>query len=189
MRGAPPPVAVSKNESEIYPTVSSTTTATPTCSPSTCRWRPYSNSNDFETNAILILVILFCALICALALNAAIRCFLRSSNNNGRQQRQQRSRSQVEERKPGLQAAAAQVVVAPALAYSAGMKLAGEVAECAICLSEFVEGDPIQVLGRCKHGFHEQCIQQWLASHSSCPTCRCTCLGRHSDDNDHFTQP
>ncbi|KAE8722190.1 RING-H2 finger protein ATL79 [Hibiscus syriacus] len=61
---------------------------------------------------------------------------------------------------------------------TAGMKLAGAEGEpeCAICLSEFVEGDGIQVLAKCKHGFHVQCIQQWLASNSSCPTCRCSCL-------------
>ncbi|KAK3224856.1 hypothetical protein Dsin_004718 [Dipteronia sinensis] len=163
----PPPVVVSNNESML------SSTTTPTCSPETCRWRPYSNSNDFETNAILILVILFCALVCALALNAAIRCFL-----GGQQQRSpdRLHQQQLEDRKPSLQAVAAQLVVAPTLLYSAGMKLPGAVAECAICLSEFIEGDAIQVLGRCKHGFHVQCIQQWLSSHHSCPTCRCTCL-------------
>ncbi|KAI9174046.1 hypothetical protein LWI28_010962 [Acer negundo] len=164
------PVVVSNNETML------SSTATPTCSPETCRWRPYSNSNDFETNAILILVILFCALICALALNAAIRCFL-----GGHQQRSpdRLPQQQLEDRKPSLQAAAAQLVIAPTLLYSAGMKLPGAVAECAICLSEFIEGDTIQVLGRCKHGFHVQCIQQWLSSHHSCPTCRCTCLADH----------
>ncbi|KAL5833245.1 hypothetical protein ACOSQ3_016919 [Xanthoceras sorbifolium] len=160
-----PPVVIFKNRSVLYPTMSST-------------WRPYSNSNDFETNTTFILIILFCALICALAINAAIRCFLRS---NGSQQRSpdrlpQNNQQQLQNRKPMFQAVAAQLVVAPTMLYSAGIKLAGAVAECAICLSEFVKGDPIQILERCKHGFHVQCIQQWLFSHHSCPTCRCTCL-------------
>lgn len=170
MRPTPPST---KNQTDIYPTVASSTTTTPTCSPNTCKWRPYSNSNDFETNAILILVILFCALICALALNAAIRCFLRGEENI----RGRRRRRSAEERKPGVEESGVEVVVAPTVSYSSEMKLVGAVAECAICLSEFVEGDAVQVLGRCKHGFHEQCIQLWLSSsHHSCPTCRCSCL-------------
>ncbi|KAJ0049463.1 hypothetical protein Pint_14952 [Pistacia integerrima] len=170
----PPPSSVAaKNESPEYPVLSST--STPTCNPHTCRWKPYSNSNnDFEANTILVLIILFCALTCALALNAAIRCFLRGSS----QQRSPESsdRLSAHQRKPTIEVAETSLVAAPTLVYSAGMKLAGEEAECVICLSEFVEGDVIQVLERCKHGFHVQCIQQWLSSHHSCPTCRCTCL-------------
>lgn len=62
-----------------------------------------------------------------------------------------------------------------AVVFAAGMKLAGAEAECAICLSEFVEGEGIRVLEKCKHGFHVQCIRKWLDSRSSCPTCRSIC--------------
>jgi len=44
--------------------------------------------------------------------------------------------------------------------------------ECAICLAEFVEGEDVKVLPRCNHGFHMECVDKWLRSHSSCPTCR-----------------
>lgn len=169
MRPQQPPVKAENG----YPELSST--STPTCNPQTCRWRPYSNSNnDFEANTILVLIILFCALACALALNAAIRCFLRCSS----QQRPPESSSDplsAQQRKPTTEATDTSLVVSPTLVYLAGMKLAGATAECVICLAEFVEGDLIQVLERCKHGFHVQCIQQWLSSHHSCPTCRCTC--------------
>lgn len=44
--------------------------------------------------------------------------------------------------------------------------------ECAICLAEFQEGDEIRVMPQCGHGFHSACIDAWLVSHSSCPSCR-----------------
>ncbi|KAJ1422782.1 Zinc finger, RING-type [Sesbania bispinosa] len=41
-----------------------------------------------------------------------------------------------------------------------------------ICLTEFFTGDKIRVLPWCDHGFHVSCIDAWLKSHSSCPSCR-----------------
>ncbi|KAF7073698.1 hypothetical protein CFC21_078646, partial [Triticum aestivum] len=43
---------------------------------------------------------------------------------------------------------------------------------CAICLSEFVDGEKVRVLPLCRHGFHVRCVDAWLVSHGSCPTCR-----------------
>ncbi|KAH8521262.1 hypothetical protein H0E87_002353 [Populus deltoides] len=43
---------------------------------------------------------------------------------------------------------------------------------CAICLADFTDGDKIRVLPKCNHRFHADCIDKWLLSHSSCPTCR-----------------
>lgn len=62
------------------------------------------------------------------------------------------------------------------------MELAGAEAECAICLSEFEEGEKIRVLENCKHGFHVQCIEKWLVSRTSCPFCRRSCLADPSKD-------
>ncbi|KAK4430380.1 RING-H2 finger protein ATL80 [Sesamum alatum] len=45
-------------------------------------------------------------------------------------------------------------------------------AECAICLAEYADGDEVRVLPQCGHGFHRQCVDTWLGSHSSCPSCR-----------------
>ncbi|BAT86292.1 hypothetical protein LR48_Vigan03g283200 [Vigna angularis] len=44
--------------------------------------------------------------------------------------------------------------------------------ECAVCLSEFADGDKVRTLPNCKHGFHTHCIDAWFASHSTCPLCR-----------------
>lgn len=151
----------------------------PSCDPHihSCRWWPYSDSNDFGANTAVILIALLCALICALALNTAIRWFLRSGNHSQRNLPQtQPQLQQQQQQKRNIKGGTAPLVVAPTLTYSAGMKLGGAEADCAICLSEFEEGEGIRVLGRCNHGFHVHCIEQWLSSHSSCPTCRSSCL-------------
>ncbi|KAJ7539311.1 hypothetical protein O6H91_11G086700 [Diphasiastrum complanatum] len=44
--------------------------------------------------------------------------------------------------------------------------------ECTICLSEFEEGEMISMLPNCCHAFHLPCIDMWLVSNVSCPTCR-----------------
>ncbi|KAL9345764.1 hypothetical protein Peur_060617 [Populus x canadensis] len=146
----------------------------PSCDPQvhSCKWWPYSNSNDAGANTATILMILLCALICALAFNTAIRWFLRSDNDSS----SDHLRELEEQRKPSKESDMASLVLATTQVYYAGMKLAGAEADCAICLSEFVEGEGIRVLGRCNHGFHVHCVEKWLASHSSCPTCRCSCL-------------
>ncbi|CAN6457596.1 unnamed protein product [Victoria cruziana] len=43
---------------------------------------------------------------------------------------------------------------------------------CAICLQDFSEGDTIRRLPKCRHHFHMACIDRWLATEASCPTCR-----------------
>lgn len=179
MRPLPsPPTAVAKNQSLLCPTAAAATTLA--CGPDhdTCKWKPYSNSSDdFEANAVLILIVIFCALICALALNTAIRCFLRDNNNYDQQRRPASPSPQTQHHQQRNNKPSAEVAAAPTLVvYSAGMKLTGAEVECVICLSEFVEDDVIQVLEKCKHGFHLQCIQKWLYSHYSCPICRCNCL-------------
>ncbi|KAG5044544.1 hypothetical protein AAZX31_03G241900 [Glycine max] len=44
--------------------------------------------------------------------------------------------------------------------------------ECAVCLSEVVEGEKARLLPKCNHGFHVACIDMWFQSHSTCPLCR-----------------
>ncbi|KAL8467526.1 hypothetical protein ACS0TY_030956 [Phlomoides rotata] len=114
---------------------------------------PYSNSKEFKVNTALVFVFLFGTLICGLGCNPAIRYLWR---------RMQTAESRKAEQEREI----------PAVIYSEEVKLAGAEADCAICLSEFAIGERIRALEKCSHGFHVQCIERWLVSHSSCPTCR-----------------
>ncbi|KAL8036940.1 hypothetical protein ABFX02_11G008600 [Erythranthe guttata] len=91
----------------------------------------------------LVLVILVCTLICAVAFNAVIRYMCA-------RRRQPRTPAN---RKADLGCATAeQEPEIPFFICSEGMELA----ECPICLSEFAIGERIRVLEKCSHGFHLQ---------------------------------
>ncbi|MQM14111.1 hypothetical protein Taro_047042 [Colocasia esculenta] len=115
-----------------------------------------------NSDILVTLAALLCALICVVGLALVARCaWLRRSSegsppappNKGLKKKTIRALPRVSFR-PG--------------AADAG----GRLAECPICLAEFVEGDEIRVLPRCGHGFHAACVDLWLGSHSSCPSCR-----------------
>jgi E3 ubiquitin-protein ligase ATL6/9/15/31/42/55 len=60
----------------------------------------------------------------------------------------------------------------------------GGALECAVCLSEFEDGERLRLLlPRCSHAFHPDCIGAWLAGHVTCPVCRCNLepASRHKD--------
>jgi hypothetical protein len=43
---------------------------------------------------------------------------------------------------------------------------------CAICQDMIEEGQTMRILNYCTHSFHQECIDTWLRSHVTCPTCR-----------------
>ena len=43
---------------------------------------------------------------------------------------------------------------------------------CAVCLGNYESGEMIRQLPDCHHHFHQDCIDQWLATHTTCPMCR-----------------
>jgi hypothetical protein len=53
--------------------------------------------------------------------------------------------------------------------------------ECAVCLSDFEEEDDLRLLPGCKHVFHQDCIDVWFQSHSTCPLCRASLVPKTSD--------
>ncbi|OVA16296.1 zinc finger protein [Macleaya cordata] len=123
--------------------------------------------SSFDANVVMVLSVLLCALICALGLNSIIRCALRCSNrvtyNSG-------DNTAIRLANTGVKKKALKTF--PIVTYLTGLKLPGLDTECVICLSEFAPGERIRVLPKCNHGFHIRCIDKWLISHSSCPTCR-----------------
>ncbi|KAE8712734.1 RING/U-box superfamily protein [Hibiscus syriacus] len=55
--------------------------------------------------------------------------------------------------------------------------------ECVICLSLFEDNEVGRNLPKCGHGFHVECIDMWLNSHSNCPLCRAHVMGPDHTDS------
>jgi hypothetical protein len=45
-------------------------------------------------------------------------------------------------------------------------------AQCSVCLGMMQVGEMVRRLPLCKHLYHVECIDMWLASHTTCPPCR-----------------
>ncbi|KAJ6357737.1 hypothetical protein OIU78_005559 [Salix suchowensis] len=58
------------------------------------------------------------------------------------------------------------------LSSEKGTVFVGGDGTCAICLSEFEEGEELRILPECLHSYHVECIDMWLHSHTNCPMCR-----------------
>jgi len=121
---------------------------------------PNANGDKhFDINVVMVLIVLICALLVSLGLNSFIRCAVRCSYLNGNSSNR------------GIKKKALRTF--PIENYSPEKsKLPGLDTQCVICISEFVHGDRVRILPKCSHGFHVKCIDEWLSSHSSCPTCR-----------------
>ena len=52
-----------------------------------------------------------------------------------------------------------------------------ETPNCAICMEDFKAGDRLRSLP-CKHDFHKECVDRWLAVNSTCPMCRASIFSR-----------
>ncbi|URE00863.1 Membrane transport protein [Musa troglodytarum] len=115
-----------------------------------------------NTNVVVILAALLCAAVSAVVLALVARCCAcpwRSLGGGG-------SRAPPDK---GLKRTALRQL--PKVSYG-GAAGGEEPAECPICLAEFEEGEQLRVLPQCGHGFHAACVDAWLGSHSSCPSCR-----------------
>ncbi|PNX58382.1 RING-H2 finger protein ATL78-like [Trifolium pratense] len=132
----------------------------------------YFGVHELDSNVVMILAVLLCALICSLALNSIIRCALRFSNidiNNDDSSSSSNNSSQKLANK-GIKKKALKTF--PTVSYSTELKLPNLDTECVICISEFTKGEKVRILPKCNHGFHVCCIDKWLKEHSSCPKCR-----------------
>jgi hypothetical protein len=118
---------------------------------------------------VIILMALFFALLFAIGLNSLARCTLRygrrgpvGTATTGQSASTRRESGDI--KRHALRSLPMEV-------YGAG---GGEDIDdvCAICLGEFMDGEKVRVLPRCGHGFHVRCVDAWLISHGSCPTCR-----------------
>ncbi|TKY74406.1 RING-H2 finger protein ATL11 [Spatholobus suberectus] len=71
----------------------------------------------------------------------------------------------------------------PTFVYSAvkSLKIGRAALECAVCLSEFEEDETLRLIPKCSHVFHRDCIDAWLANHSTCPVCRANLVPKPGD--------
>ena len=64
----------------------------------------------------------------------------------------------------------------PEYAYTQSSRRRGNggdgAAQCSVCLGAVQPGEMVRQLPMCKHLYHAECIDLWLASHATCPICR-----------------
>lgn len=126
---------------------------------------PATANSDF----VVILAALLCALICVLGLVAVARCaWLRRLSTVTSSNTSTPSRPSLPPPNKGIKKKIIRSL--PKIMFTD--ELASKFSDCAICLAEFAIGDEIRELPQCGHGFHVACIDTWLGSHSSCPSCR-----------------
>uniref|UniRef100_A0A0A9DD39 RING-type domain-containing protein n=1 Tax=Arundo donax TaxID=35708 RepID=A0A0A9DD39_ARUDO len=133
---------------------------------------------SFDSNIVIILAALFFALLFAIGLNSVARCSLRcggrgAADGGGEGASTSGSASCA----GGIRKRALRSI--PVEVYGGGEGAEAEEGEdvCAICLGEFADGEKVRVLPRCGHGFHVRCVDAWLVSRGSCPTCRRPVMG------------
>ncbi|KAG9136993.1 hypothetical protein Leryth_013838 [Lithospermum erythrorhizon] len=143
-----------------------------------------------ETDFVIILAALLCALICVVGLLAVARCaWLRRGlsgtgagggvgGGGGSRIANKGLKKKVLNSLPKYTYSSdiptAETSTAEKSAVKSTVTEKSTVVEedCVICLTEYVDGDEIRVLPQCGHRFHVRCIDTWLGSHSSCPSCR-----------------
>ncbi|URE17103.1 RING-H2 finger protein ATL72, partial [Musa troglodytarum] len=132
-------------------------------------------SASFDTNMVFILAALLCALVFALGLNSVVRCALRCGRRVVFENPEEASARLAA---TGMKKRSLRRI--PVAVYGPGADFPAT--DCPICLGDFADGEKVRVLPRCHHGFHVRCIDKWLASHSSCPTCRQSLLDHGGGD-------
>ncbi|CAA3000857.1 RING-H2 finger ATL8-like [Olea europaea subsp. europaea] len=121
---------------------------------------------SLNSDYIIILAALLCAVICVLGLAIVGRCdWIRRITSRA-------AAALPAPSTPANKGLKKKVLKSiPKLIYGEDEE-AEKLSDCAICLAEFASGEEVRVLPQCGHGFHVECVDTWLGSHSSCPSCR-----------------
>ena len=53
---------------------------------------------------------------------------------------------------------------------------------CCICLEDFQDDEEIQ-LARCNHGYHVECLTNWMTVKNTCPVCQAVLRRELPDEN------
>ncbi|MQM00246.1 hypothetical protein Taro_032974 [Colocasia esculenta] len=154
-------------------------------------WGPFGNAATYGTDMAIVVGILLSGFLLGILLMIGVRYCLRR-RRGARDPAAAAAAAGDADQKPsrGGGGAGEEHPSEPPTLYTPGeTQMAGAAAECAICLTEFSEGDALRVLPACRHGFHVECVERWLASAAgssrhpsrkapapSCPVCRSRCL-------------
>lgn len=125
---------------------------------------PSSDHTNFHSTLALVIAAFLCTLVCLL-LRRRICCTTRGESEGAFEPA---IRPRVERGDNGMNKI--DIEALPATVYRKGSPLT--VIDCAICLSDFVDGEKLRILPGCSHSFHMDCIDRWLNFNSSCPSCR-----------------
>ncbi|KAJ9131046.1 hypothetical protein P3X46_033812 [Hevea brasiliensis] len=130
---------------------------------------PPATSADF--NIMVIIAAMLCALVCALGLNSMLHCVFQCTRRAITE-----TVEWVVSRRHNTGLKKKEMVALPTSTYSddqsSSSPSTASASGCAICLADFANGDKLRNLPKCNHRFHVVCIDKWLISNSSCPTCR-----------------
>ncbi|KAK6936127.1 Zinc finger, RING-type [Dillenia turbinata] len=145
--------------------------------------KPLKPNSSFDSSMALTILVLLTALFFMGFFSVYIRRFadensvdLSRRRRNGHHSTAQSSAAQQTGMlctRQGLDPAAVRSL--PMFSYDADAK---HPIDCAVCLTEFEDGETVKVIPCCRHVFHPCCIDTWLSSHVSCPLCRSTQLFR-----------
>ncbi|XP_074590997.1 E3 ubiquitin-protein ligase ATL31-like [Curcuma longa] len=137
------------------------------------KYNPYFGSPTFNPTMAIVIVFLVTAFFFVILLSIYIRRCAGGSFDDPRGPSGPRRLLSRLQQNRGLSADVIETF--PTLLYAdvKGLKLGKGALECAVCLSEFDDDDALRLLPPCSHAFHPECIDAWLASHVTCPVCRC----------------
>ncbi|XP_060169684.1 RING-H2 finger protein ATL57 isoform X2 [Lycium barbarum] len=146
--------------------------------------RPFKLSAPFDSSMAVTILVLLTALFFLGFFSIYIRHFTgntttpSSSDADDRRRRHLSQPSSHRSCRKGMDPAAVQSL--PLVTYSGAAEHLIE--DCPICLAEFEVNEVVRLIPYCRHVFHQQCLDTWLASHVTCPLCRSTQFFKKVDE-------